>query len=92
MEQIAGIAITDLGTDRAATLAVLLILVGALIPRPVHKTIVACLQQQRIDKLEELLSKRDGQIDRLLPSAETSAETLAKIQSVTDPDRSGGEQ
>ncbi|NKS41685.1 hypothetical protein A4U94_01190 [Prescottella equi] len=91
MEQIAGIAVTDLGLTGLLTLAVLLILVGALIPRPVHKTIVG-LQQQRIDKLEELLSKRDGQIDRLLPSAETSAETLAKIQSVTHPDRSGGER
>ncbi|MBM4492582.1 hypothetical protein GS436_02795 [Rhodococcus hoagii] len=91
MEQIAGVAVGDLGPTGLLALTVLLVLIGALIPRTMHKTIVGLLQQ-RIDKLEELLAKRDGQIDRLLPSAETSAETLAKIQSVTDPDRSGGER
>ncbi|MGV9744580.1 hypothetical protein ACWDTG_06660 [Rhodococcus zopfii] len=91
MEEFAGIAISDLGLSGLISLAVLMIMVGALIPRSMHKSIVG-IMQQRIDKLEELLGKRDTQIDRLLSSAETSAESLEKIQSVTDPERQGGER
>lgn len=89
MEEFAGIAISDLGLSGLISLAVLMIMVGALIPRSMHKSIVG-IMQQRIDKLEELLGKRDTQIDRLLSSAETSAESLEKIQSVTAPERQGG--
>ncbi len=60
-----GVTVGDLGPTGLLALTVLLVLVGALIPRTMHKTIVGLLQQ-RIDKLEELLAKRDGQIDRLL--------------------------
>lgn len=91
MEEFAGIAISDLGLSGLISLAVLMIMVGALIPRSMHKSIVG-IMQQRIDKLEELLGKRDTQIDRLLSSAETSAESLEKIQSVTDPEKRGGER
>lgn len=91
MEEFAGIAIADLGLSGLLSFVVLMILVGALIPRSMHKAITA-LMQQRIDKLEELLGKRDTQIDRLLSSAETSAESLEKIQSVTDPEKQGGER
>ena len=91
MEEFAGIAVSDLGLSGLISLAVLMIMVGALIPRSMHKSIVG-IMQQRIDKLEELLGKRDTQIDRLLSSAETSAESLEKIQSVTDPEKRGGER
>ena len=83
MEEFAGVAIADLGLSGLLSLAVLLILVGGLIPRTLHRTIVA-IQQQRIDKLEELLDKRDAQLDRLIPAAETSADALEKIQRAAD--------
>ncbi|QIX48948.1 MULTISPECIES: hypothetical protein [Rhodococcus] len=88
MEEIAGVAIADLGLSGLLTLAVLLILAGGLIPRTLHRTIVA-IQQQRIDKLEELLGKRDSQLDRLISGAEKSADALEKIQVSTDPERDG---
>ncbi|WP_343466343.1 hypothetical protein AAI421_14410 [Rhodococcus aetherivorans] len=88
MEEIAGVAIADLGLSGLLSLAVLLILAGGLIPRTLHRTIVA-LQQQRIDKLEELLDKRDSQLDRLIPAAETSADALEKIQRAGEPVEGG---
>lgn len=91
MEEFAGIAIRDFGLSGLLSLAVLLILAGRLIPRSMHKSIVE-LMQQRIDKLEELLGKRDKQIDRMLPAMESSAESLEKIQSVTDPEKRGGDR
>lgn len=91
MEEFAGVAIADLGLSGLLSLAVLLILAGGLIPRTLHRTITN-LMQQRIDKLEELLSKRDLQIDRLISGAETSAEALEKIQRAAEPDERVGDR
>ncbi|KDE14261.1 hypothetical protein [Rhodococcus aetherivorans] len=92
MESVAGIAVADLGLTGLLSLAVLLILAGGLIPRTLHRTIVT-IQQQRIDKLEELLDKRDTQVDRLICGAETSAEALEKIQrAAAEPDERVGDR
>ncbi|MGJ5667809.1 hypothetical protein QLG13_08060 [Rhodococcus aetherivorans] len=88
MEEFAGVTVADLGPSGLLSLAVLLILAGRLIPRTLHRTIVG-LMQERIDKLEELLGKRDDQIDRLLPAAETSADALEKIQRAGEPVEGG---
>ncbi|WML63671.1 hypothetical protein [Rhodococcus sp. AH-ZY2] len=88
MEEFAGVAISNLGASGLLSLAVLLVMVGRLIPRAMHNMIVA-IMQQRIDKLEELLDKRDTQLDRLLPAAETSAEALEKIQRAGEPVEGG---
>lgn len=87
MEEFAGVcshALADLGLSGLLSLTVLLILAGGLIPRTLHRTIVG-IMQQRIDKLEELLDKRDAQLDRLIPAAETSADALEKIQRACEP-------
>ncbi|UVT24986.1 hypothetical protein NXT08_22555 [Rhodococcus pyridinivorans] len=91
MVEFDGIGMADLGLSGLLSLAVLLILAGRLIPRSMHRSIVD-LMQQRIDKLEELLSKRDRQIDRMLPAMESTAESMEKIQSVTEPERQGGDR
>lgn len=83
MEEFAGVAISNLGASGLLSLAVLLVMVGRLIPRAMHNMIVA-IMQQRIDKLEELLDKRDAQLDRLIPAVETSADALEKIQRAAD--------
>lgn len=88
MEEFAGVAITNLGPSGLLSIAVLLVMVGRLIPRAMHNMIVA-IMQQRIDKLEELLDKRDTQLDRLLPAAETSADALEKIQRAGEPAEGG---
>ena len=84
MEEFASHALADLGLSGLLSLTVLLILAGGLIPRTLHRTIVG-IMQQRIDKLEELLDKRDAQLDRLIPAAETSADALEKIQRACEP-------
>lgn len=92
MESLGGIAIADLGLSGLLSLAVLLVMFGGLIPRYLHRTIVS-LMQQRIDKLEELLDKRDTQVDRLICGAETSAEALEKIQrAAAEPDERVGDR
>lgn len=79
VEDFAGIALADLGLSGLLSFAVLMILVGALIPRPIHRAIVA-LMQLRIDKLEQIIDKKDAQLDRALAAVDRSADSLEAIQ------------
>lgn len=81
MEASIGSIITSLGPSGLLSLAVLLILVGKLIPRSTHEAIV--------NLLTDRLQKQDKQIDRLITGANTSADALEKIQRETDPDGVG---
>ncbi|MFF0816647.1 hypothetical protein ACFYVR_16070 [Rhodococcus sp. NPDC003318] len=78
MEQIAGIAVADLGLSGLLALAVLLILVGALIPRPVHKVIVA-IKDDIINDQRERLRELERQVDRLISGTSTSVHIAESI-------------
>lgn len=78
MEQIAGIAVADLGLSGLLALAVLLILVGALIPRPVHKVIVA-IKDDIINDQRERIKELVRQNDRLISGAGTAVHIAESI-------------
>lgn len=60
-------------------LAVILIYFGVLIPAPQHKKLLA-IQDKRIQKLEEIIEKKDEQLRRALDGVGRSADSLESIQ------------
>ena len=80
--------ITTIGPPGLLTLVVVLILRGQLIARAMHREIVE-LHQLRTSKLEQIIDKKDAQLDRALDGVGRSADSLESIQ--RSPDRGGDE-
>ena len=69
----------DVGATALVSFSVLLVLLGGLIPRWMHKERIADKDRQ-IAALQAALDKRDEQVDRLLKNDEIVIELLRSIK------------